>query len=85
MQSKISCHFLIFKQQWTSVTKIHKFYQLNHSTVLHKLVFYGLYFSKKLNSKNCKIKTSVMKSLMEEQIPSGTKWTKKNKLLQIQL
>ena len=36
----------------------------------------GLYFSKKLYIKNFKIKkkTIIIKSLTEEEIPSGTKW-----------
>ena len=33
----------------------------------------GLYFSKKLNIKNFKIDTRIIKSLMEEETPSGTK------------
>ena len=38
------------------------------------IFFEGLYFSKKLNMKNFNIKTRTIKSLKEEEVPSGTKW-----------
>ena len=42
--------------------------------VIMRLIFFGgFYFSKKLTIKNLKIKTRIIKSVVEEEIPSGTK------------
>ena len=61
---------------WIIFASISKCYlnQLNPMIKQIEIIFWGTFLFKKLNIKNFKIKTMIIKSLKEEKIPSRTKW-----------